>query len=68
MKIKKRNSGILFSFFYFKIFELCNSEVLFSFNVPLTPYMPSKTFVWIKLGSEINNIHLRDFKDAFLKF
>ena len=40
-----------FLFFYFKISELCNSEVLFSLNVPPTPYRPSKTFFWIKLQS-----------------
>ena len=45
------NLGFLFSFFYFKISELCNSEVLFSLNVPPTPYRPSKTFFWIKLQS-----------------
>ena len=44
-------SGFLFSFSYFKIPELYNSEVLFSLNVPPAPYGPSKTFFWIKLQS-----------------
>ena len=57
-----------FLFFYFKISELCNSEVLFSLNTSRKPYGPSKTFFWTKLSSKNKNIyHLRDFKDAFLK-
>ena len=43
--------GFLFSFFYFKISELSNSEVLFSLNVAPTPYKFSKVFFWIKLQS-----------------
>ena len=39
-----------------------------SLNTPSTPYGPSKTFFWIKLGSKNKNIYLRDFKDAFLKY
>ena len=61
-------SSLFFFFFHFKISELCNSEVLFSLNAAPTPYRPSKTFFWIKLGSKNKNIHLRDFKDAFLKY
>ena len=57
-----------FLFYYFKISELCNAEVLFSLNASPKPYRPSKTFFWTKLGSKNKNIHhLRDFKDAFLK-
>ena len=41
-----------FSFFYFKISELSNFEVLFSLNVTPTPYRSSKTFFWIKLQSQ----------------
>ena len=62
------NSGFFIFYFYFKISELCNSEVLFSLNTPPTPYRPSKTFCWIKLGSKNKNIHLQDFKDAFPKY
>ena len=36
------NSGFLFSFVGFKIFELCNLEVSYLFNVPPTPYRSSK--------------------------
>ena len=50
---------------FLKISELCNSEVLFSLNALPTPYRPSKTFCWIKLGSTIKNIHLGDFKNLF---
>ena len=32
------NSGFSFSFFYFKISEFCDSEVLFSLNAHPTPY------------------------------
>ena len=57
-----------FLFFYFKISELCNSEVLFSLNTSPKPYRPSNTIFWTKLGSKNKNIyHLRDFNDAFLK-
>ena len=62
------NSGFFFSIFYFEISKLCNSEVLFSSNVPPTPYRSPKTFFWNKLGSNNKNIHLQDFKDAFLKY
>ena len=62
------NSGFLFSFFDFKISELCNLEVLFWLNAAATPYRLSKTFVWIKLGSKKKNIHLPDFKDVLLVF
>ena len=46
------NSGLLFSFFDFKISELCHSEVLFLLNVSPIPYGPSKAFFWIKLQSQ----------------
>ena len=46
------NSGFFFSFFYFKISELSNSEILFSLNVPPTHYRSSITFFWIKLQSQ----------------
>ena len=62
------NLGFLFSFFHFKISELCNSEVLFSLNAPPTLCRPSDSFAWIKLDSKNKTIHLRDFKDAFLKY
>ena len=53
----------LFSFSYFKISELCNSEVWFSLNASPKPYRPSKPFFWTKLDSRNKNIHhLRDFK------
>ena len=55
----------LLSFFYSKISELCNSEVLFSLNASPTPYSPTKTFFWTKLCSKNENIHLRDFKMLF---
>ena len=46
-----------FSFFYFKISELSNFEVLFSLNVTPTPYSSSKTFFRIKLESQtISNV------------
>ena len=43
-------------------------EVLLPLNAPPTPYRFSKTFFWIELGSKNKNIHLRDFKDPFLKY
>ena len=39
--------------------------MLFSLNAPATPYNPSETFFWTKLGSKNKNIHLRDFKMLF---
>ena len=57
------NLGFLFSFTYFRF----PSYVTF-INVTPTPYRPSKTFFWIKMGSENRDIHLRDFKDAFIKY
>ena len=72
------SSGFLLSIFYFLFYdfrvmllvtfmisESCNSQLLFSLIAPPTPYSPSKTFFWIKMGSINKNFHLRDLKDAF---
>ena len=64
---KSVNSWFLFSFFILRFLSYVIHN-FFSLNAPPTPYRPSKTFFSIKLGSANKNNHLRDFKDALLKY
>ena len=45
------NSGFYFLFFILRFPSYLILKVLFSLNVPPTPYRPSKSFFWIKLQS-----------------
>ena len=53
--------------FYFKDFRVILLRRFFF--IKCTSYtLPSRNLFWIKLGSTNKNIHLRDFKDVFLKY
>ena len=65
LRISKILLNIKFPSYLTRIFELGNSEVLFSLSAPPTPYSTSKTFFWTKLSSKNKSIHLRDFKMLF---
>ena len=64
------NSGFYFVFSLFKNFWVIsgNCIIMKLLNALSTPCRPCKNFFWIKLGSKNKDIHLRDFKNAFLKY